>query len=546
MRAELGAVLELRTGGTALIDALLVEQGDLSAVERFAQFHEDIDEPLQGQFYSALLPAQPPGPGQQLAFEVDLDRCSGCKACVAACHALNGLDDAEAWRDVGLIVGGSSRLPVLQHVTSSCHHCLEPACLTACPVDAYEKDPVTGIVRHLDDQCFGCQYCTLACPYDAPKYNPARGIVRKCDMCADRLADGEAPACVQACPSEAIRIRVVDLEDVRAAGQAGEFLPAAPDPTATLPATRYLTVRPRGPKPRPADQHRHVPEPVHASLVAMLVLTQAATGAFVADFGLRVAGAASGTAMTVLDLLGLTLAVLGIGASLFHLGRPRFAYRALIGLGHSWLSREVAAFGAFALLATVQTTLMVLGLKSFLTPLSAATAIAGIAGVVCSVMVYHATRRPFWAARFSGARFGGTMLWLAAATALVAASGAPSARSAGQMAALTLVGTAAWKLWREARDLTHRDYAHMNALRSSAELLGGPLLALGQHRRALGGVSGILLPVVWLLTGQPMLPVAGLFVAVLALGIGLAGEFTERVLFFAAVVRPKMPGGVLT
>ena len=121
------------------------------------------------------MPAQPPGPGQQLAFEVDLDRCSGCKACVAACHNLNGLDEGESWRDVGLVIGGMPELPVLQHVTSACHHCLDPACLNACPVDAYEKDPHTGIVRHLDDQCIGCQYCTLACPYDAPKYQRGQG-----------------------------------------------------------------------------------------------------------------------------------------------------------------------------------------------------------------------------------------------------------------------------------------------------------------------------------------------------------------------------------
>ena len=82
---------------------------------------------------------------------------------------------------------------MLQNVTSACHHCLDPACLSACPVDAYEKDPVTGIVKHLDDQCFGCRYCTLACPYDAPKFHAGKGIVRKCDMCADRLAHGERP-----------------------------------------------------------------------------------------------------------------------------------------------------------------------------------------------------------------------------------------------------------------------------------------------------------------------------------------------------------------
>ena len=132
----------------------------------------------------------------------------------------------------------------MQHVTTACHHCLEPACLTACPVNAYEKDPVTGIVKHLDDQCFGCQYCTLACPYDVPKYHAGKGIVRKCDMCSSRLAVGEAPACVQACPHEAIAIRVVDVASRSSkTAEAAVFLPAAPDPQITLPTTTYKTQR---------------------------------------------------------------------------------------------------------------------------------------------------------------------------------------------------------------------------------------------------------------------------------------------------------------
>src|SRR5437016_233099 len=86
-----------------LIDLLLLEQQDLTAVERFAQKHEAHELPLQARYYSALLPAAPPGAGEQYAFEVDLDACSGCKACVAACNSLNGLDETETWRDVGLV-----------------------------------------------------------------------------------------------------------------------------------------------------------------------------------------------------------------------------------------------------------------------------------------------------------------------------------------------------------------------------------------------------------------------------------------------------------
>ena len=213
---------------SSLIEHLLGEQQKLTAVERFAQSCDRHGATVAENHYQRLLPATPPGKGQQYAFEVDLDHCSGCKACVTACHNLNGLDEQEAWRDVGLLVGGTTSLPVLQHVTTACHHCLEPACLTACPVNAYEKDPLTGIVKHLDDQCFGCQYCTLACPYDVPKYHAAKGIVRKCDMCSSRLAVGEAPACVQACPNQAIAIRVVSVANVIEDAEAALFLPAAP------------------------------------------------------------------------------------------------------------------------------------------------------------------------------------------------------------------------------------------------------------------------------------------------------------------------------
>src|SRR4029453_6895223 len=203
--------------GAAQVELLLERQREPTAVERFASVHESGGHGARAGaagVYRDLIPGAAPGAGQQYAFEVDLDACSGCKACVAACHSLNGLDEEETWRDVGLLIGGPPALPVIQHVTTACHHCVEPACMHGCPVLAYEKDPVTGIVRHLDDQCIGCQYCVLKCPYDVPKYNAGRGIVRKCDLCSHRLAAGEPPACVQACPHEAIRITLLETETV--------------------------------------------------------------------------------------------------------------------------------------------------------------------------------------------------------------------------------------------------------------------------------------------------------------------------------------------
>ena len=317
-----------------LLQQLLAEQQQLTAVEQFAREHANGAIPAQAKYYSKLLPATPPGPGQQYAFDVDLDRCSGCKACVTACHALNGLDEHETWRDVGLLVGGTTALPVLQHVTTACHHCLEPACMTGCPVDAYEKDPVTGIVRHLDDQCFGCQYCTLACPYDVPKYHAGKGIVRKCDMCSQRLAVGEAPACVQACPHEAIAIKVVDVRQVVEDAEANLFLPGAPEPHITLPTTTYRTKRVFPRNMLPADYYAVSPQHPHWPLIVMLVLTQLSVGAFLIHLLLETLLSADAAAALrpIQTTSALGFGLLALAASTLHLGRPQYAYRAVIGL----------------------------------------------------------------------------------------------------------------------------------------------------------------------------------------------------------------------
>src|SRR6266542_2011922 len=239
----LGQASDSGGGPLTLVDRLLREQQTLTAVDRFSRQHDHGGQPAQARYYRDLIPLGRPRPGQQYAFEVDLDACTGCKACVAGCHSLNGLDEGEIWRTVGLLHGGTSETPTQQTVTTSCHHCVGPACLVGCPVKAYEKDLVTGIVRHLDDQCIGCQYCTLTCPYEVPQFNQKLGIVRKCDMCSDRLAADEAPACVQACPNEAIAIRVVDTAQIIEDVQADAFLPGAPSPGITLPTTEYKTKR---------------------------------------------------------------------------------------------------------------------------------------------------------------------------------------------------------------------------------------------------------------------------------------------------------------
>lgn len=551
--------------GVSLIDRLLDEQRQLTAVEEFARLHTPSELPAQAKFYRALLPAAPPGPGQQYAFDVDLDRCSGCKACVVACHTMNGLDDRETWRDVGLLLGGTPSLPVLQHVTTACHHCVEPACLSACPVNAYEKDPLTGIVKHLDDQCFGCQYCTLACPYDVPKYHPGKGIVRKCDMCSSRLAVGEAPACVQACPHQAIRIQVVQIAHVIEDAETTTFLPTAPDPSLTLPTTTYRTQKVFPRNLLPADYFEINPQHPHLPLVAMLVLTQLSVGAFVAGLALQWTLAADQwqTMQRVHALSALVVGLLALAASTLHLGRPQFAYRAILGFGHSWLSREIVAFGVFAALAGVYAAVTfavvrpagILGQACEILP--RLVSLAGVVGVGCSVMIYVVTHREFWSLLQTGMKFflttallGVAGVWfsiLLLATLRHSAEIAPLVAAAGPVCARLVILLASAKLLWEGLFFRHLLSRRMTSLKRSALLMTRDLANVTLARFALGILGGIAMPA-FLLSNVATEPgdIGGAFLmaVIVLVAACIAGEMLERYNFFAAVAAPRMPGGV--
>ncbi len=528
----------------SFLRALLDEQQDLSAVERFARAHDQDALPEQARFYKDLLPASAPGPGQQYAFEVDLDACSGCKACVVACHHLNGLEEDELWRSVGLLQGGTSAQPVQATVTTACHHCVDPACMTGCPVGAYEKDPVTGIVKHLDDQCFGCQYCTLMCPYDAPKYSKKLGIVRKCDMCSGRLAVGEAPACVQACPSSAIRISLVDTAQMIEESTAGVFLPGTTSPADTVPTTRYVTKKAMPKNLLPADFFTVRAEHAHTPLVLMLVLTQLSVGAYAVTQAASLLGGEWATAGFGArgSFLALCFGLVAMAASIFHLGRPQLAYRALIGLRTSWLSREIAAFSAFAGCAGLHAASFVVPLLGgFRAELGALSAGVGLAAVFCSVMVYAATRREHWRAALTGRRFLGTTAILG--TAVVVLVTGLSVGSLPRVLLVLLVIVSISKLVPDLAVLLHlRDRQH-GPLRRVAMLMTTELRAHTSFRFILAALGGVVIPAILLATGPPgthvpLSPVGPVFCFVFC----VLGELLERHLFFTAAPAPRMPG----
>ncbi|HYC72557.1 MAG TPA: DmsC/YnfH family molybdoenzyme membrane anchor subunit, partial [Opitutaceae bacterium] len=481
-----------------------------------------------------LVPLTAPGPGEQYAFEVDLDSCTGCKACVAGCHALNGLDEEETWRDTGLLVGGDERHPFQQTVTTACHHCADPGCLNGCPVLAYEKDPATGIVRHLDDQCIGCSYCVLKCPYDVPKYSSRLGIVRKCDMCHQRLGAGEAPACVQACPTHAIKIVNVSVtrsaapDQAAPAGVAGSsaFLPTAPDPSYTQPTTRYVTRRALPADLRPADQNMLRPQPAHWPLTLMLVCTQTAVGLQAAR---ELMGQSTG-APPALGWAAVGFAAAGLAASVAHLGQPLRAWRVFLGLRRSWLSREAVVFGAWfpALVLSVATDL--------LAPAAGRAALFfGAVGVYCSAMIYVDTRRHAWRAAQSVGRFLGTAAVAGTAGAFAAAP------SHAAVALLVLAVAAKFGLEaRAARPAAERDADDpLDPALATARLLTGRFHLVFGLRFTLP-VAGVLLLTYATAGATAAVSRPAAFAAGLLLLLG--GEVAERHLYFRTVDAPKMPG----
>jgi Fe-S-cluster-containing dehydrogenase component/DMSO reductase anchor subunit len=575
-------VLDERTApsGPALVASLLEEQQSLTAVDRFSEWHSNSyqsnstanNSSFDHARFRSLLPATPPGADQQYAFEVDLDRCSGCKACVVACHSLNGLDENEAWRDVGLLIGGSHTSAVVQHVTAACHHCLQPACMIACPVNAYEKDPATGIVKHLDDQCFGCQYCTMACPYEVPKYHPGKGIVRKCDMCSGRLAIGEPPACVQSCPHEAITIRVVDKGRVIDDAETSVFLPAAPDPQITLPTTIYKSQRSFPRNLLPADYFRVNPQHAHLPLVVMLVLTQLSVGAICV--GLVMEEFLRGSMLDALRPLhaatALGFGLLALAASLLHLGRPKYAFRAVLGLRHSWLSREIVAFGVFAVLAAIYSGANFVEvistdaefsrswLANVIQWLGWSVAAAGVIAVFCSTMIYVFTQRECWSFLRVGVRFvltsallGVAAVWLSILVSTLFTRSDEVfglVSKCGPTLCWALVTFALAKVTWEGTIFRHLWLRQMTPLKRSALLMTGDLSNVTLARYAMGLLGGAILPIMLVQDASSLSPGDNLVQFVVMTGLlfaaCLVGELLERYLFFAACAAPQMPGGI--
>ncbi|QXP82972.1 formate dehydrogenase subunit beta [Methylococcus sp. Mc7] len=198
-----------------------------------------------------------PSPQQRQTMEVakliDVTKCIGCKACQSACQEWNDLREevginegsyqnphdltANSWTLMRFAETEENGTLEWLIRKDGCMHCADPGCLKACPSPGAIIQYSNGIVDFHEENCIGCGYCIAGCPFDIPRLSNKDSKVYKCTLCSDRVAVGLEPACIKACPTQALVFgskedmiehaneRIADLKE-RGFGNAGLYDPA--------------------------------------------------------------------------------------------------------------------------------------------------------------------------------------------------------------------------------------------------------------------------------------------------------------------------------
>jgi formate dehydrogenase iron-sulfur subunit len=168
---------------------------------------------------------------EPVGFFTDTTICIGCKACQVACHQWNDLPAGKGertslpvlsgdsydntgsfsdlnWRHVKFIEQFSDDPNRTQAawlmMSDVCKHCVNAPCMDVCPTGAILRTQFDTVYIN-EPACNGCRDCIAACPFGVIHMSASRHVAQKCTFCYDRLENGLAPACAQACPTESIR-----------------------------------------------------------------------------------------------------------------------------------------------------------------------------------------------------------------------------------------------------------------------------------------------------------------------------------------------------
>jgi DMSO reductase anchor subunit len=370
-------------------------------------------------------------------------------------------------------------------------------------------------------------------------------------MCADKLEAGQSPACVQACPSNAIEIEAFNVKQWLEKDMAKEGIaPHLPDIEITKPTTRYtLPALKEEEELRIADEHLLKPAHAELPLVFMTVLTQVSLGAFLALFlgqMLFSLGFNLPEPTLVIAVLTFLPSALGLPLSALHLGRPIKALSAMKNWRTSWLSREAIALGLFTGLATMVAVLYYLEVKGFmLLLLEAITLAIGIYGIYAQSMIYRIKARPAWNRKSTTKRFFGSSYigFLLISTALLVSNGKEGAMVllsitllAGMGQALVILEELMFYRYLDKDDPLYYQY---NRSRILLQEHFGSIKKFRVYSLALFALSFPLLAILFTASGLITLAITTLILSTLG---ALTSELAGRYLFYRTVVPLGLAG----
>lgn len=142
----------------------------------------------------------------QRGWKIDLNKCIGCHSCTVACKSELNTPIGVDYRTVVFRESGVFPNVRREFITTACNHCIQPACMKACPVQAISKRQSDGVVLLDHETCVGCKNCAFVCPYGAPRFNEETNKMEKCTFCVHRIDAGLEPACKTTCVGEAIEM----------------------------------------------------------------------------------------------------------------------------------------------------------------------------------------------------------------------------------------------------------------------------------------------------------------------------------------------------